>query len=723
MEVLTLKEFASRSGDSAALAGHAEALDGSDPPRDAALSGGMVPGENPGRVQLLPGRACLASPAAVGLVPCETPPERRGGALPAAPVFFQTGEIARALGVVTRTIHNRAEVEAWPKRQRGARWEYAPPAEIAAVLKVDETPAEPDAKVLFTDLDERARDMVLARERAVHFYNALPGPRGEAAEETVRQFVGCIAGFAISTRSLFRWAAAHASGGLDGLVDQKKFRSGRKSAVSKLSPEEREEVAAKGKACTLQLGSAAKAAMHLSRDPLLPGVLRTYIHGGKASKSSVTPSIRKLITPLFSTAAHAQGPRAARLASPWTPGDWRDVKPGAVFTADDMTCNTYVWLPWNNEQGWRIVRPQLLAALDCGSLRWLTFRLVFNENRQYCKDDVWGLCGDVFDDYWLYQAALFEGGIWRSNRVVGTKTEVTDEHRFGGLRSLGVHLLHSKLPRSKPIETMFNQLQSWDAAVKGYCGRFERTDRPEALKRQLELCKSGRAHPSEFLLNPTEYADHLRGKMEEMNCARNDGIICRGLSPDEKFQTDLVPEEHRRVFPDELKWMYRSAFSVEQVTSNGVRVQRSSGKLSASFFWDNPELLRPLHGQRVGIYWNDFNPEADAAIVELRGGKIARFLGMARTVERIPRFMASAAQLSAEKDRKQRSAQMARTEYRSLSQHLSWNQRMEPVRPEMAAIGQALKAAENKEAKKDRAQASAGGDDAMEILLSRSDHT
>jgi hypothetical protein len=316
--------------------------------------------------------------------------------------------------------------------------------------------------------------------------------------------------------------------------------------------------------------------------------------------------------------------------------------------------------------------PNPFAALDCGTLSWLNLRAIIRTKGQYNKDDVWGLVGDVLDRHGKPGAFLFEGGTWRSNIVKGHKTGLEDDTRFGGLESLGIKLFHSRLPRSKPIETAYNQLQHAADACKGYCGREEKNDCPEAVKRAKYLCESGQAHPRDFFLHVTEYANHL----EQVHASAQQRAQRRHHSPRQRrnprprLARTLDPSIDRKI-PDNAKWMYRAAYNIETVRANGVCVTVKSGKYAVRYWYDNREALQPIIGRRVAVFWNDYDPDADAVILLLdKKNGLDGFHCVAPRIANIGRFNASKEQLRAEAQRKALSAQLARTESRALAPHL-----------------------------------------------------
>lgn len=594
---------------------------------------------------------------------------------PGEPEWFSARDIARALGTNKKRVHRAAEREAWPQRTTGNRLEYCPPALIAEMVIA--SPSDSSLKeqhaplVRFTDLahSDDQRQAVLMREEAVKLLQGnLHLGKEIALQQVCNHFKLQHPLFRISVSSLRRWFDAYAVAGIDGLVEQKRGRVGRKAFVNDLGTEDilRGRAAAIGHGIKGRL-NVARAFRQLVSDPTITGTARTWLHGDRASKSSVPPSVREALRTAPLAVKRIQiGPKAAKLDGPYTECNYNNIPAGRAFTADDMTANVYVWIEWPNEQGFLLIRPQILAAMDIGSMRWLSVRAVIRPKGQYNKDDVWGLIGDVLDHYGRYEIAVLEGGTWQSNVVVGQKTSITDETRFGGLKSLGVKVIHTRTPRGKIIETAFNSLQHAADNCRGFCGRMEMKDCPEDVKKQIALVKSGPAHPREFFMHFREYVEHITGVMNALNNERNDGKILRGLCPNDKWAQDHPQNE---AFPDSSKWMYRSSYRIEAVTRNGVRVTIGTGKYQQAYSYSNL-ALEAHRGRRVVIFWNDYDPDTDAVIYTIRNGKPDKFLCVASRVQSIPRFGASDDQMAAEATRKKLSQQMAVCESRSLAPYL-----------------------------------------------------
>lgn len=609
--------------------------------------------------------------------------------------FIPGRALASALNLSKPSVHQRALREGWPWRKAGNRFEYQPPADLAALCPQPPDPIR-QTQIPYASQNEPMRAKTLLRAHAVDLANAhgdIHALRTMRAESPA---------FGISLRSLTRWKIKARAHGLDALGDQKRGRSGAKPISNLLSPAQ----LLRGRALAHEQGSIARAVRVLAADPRLSGAARVHLHDGHATKSYVAPSLKRALAIAPLTASLLQGPRAARLAGRFTPGDYSDLKAGDVFTSDDMTSNVICWVEWPNAAGFRVGQAQILPVMDVRTLRWLNVRVIMRDGGQYTADDIWGLFGDTFDQFGLpANGFLLEGGHWQSNRVRGHKTELLDDDRIGGLESLGLKVWRSYDPRSKGmLEGAFNQLQFAMDAFPGYAGRDQRQQLPEAVKKQLALCnpnlkKGPTHHPREFFPHLSQLADHVQATMEKFNHERQDGQILRGESPLELWAAH-APQ--LTAIPDSAKWLYRSAMSLVKVTRNGVRVTQGSGAKQQVYYYDAPELLTSRQGMKVAVYWNDHNPDADAAIV-LNG----TFLGMAKRVQALNRFTATDSELAAEAQRKAAGLHFARTEMRALQPELARNHKnLIPVDTGANRIGEEIAAAADRAGEQDRTRAS-----------------
>jgi hypothetical protein len=665
----------------------------------------QVGGHNHGdRASTLAGRPPSADRDSVSLPASQTPEQSSA----ASKTYYKLTTIAQAMRLSKRVVQGLAIKDGWPVRQCGNRFEYLVPAPVEELIvgKPDFKERPEPSTVSFVDLGHNPEQqrVALLREEAVQLViTNLSLGKEIALKVTAEYMCAKYPLFRCSKNSLRTWIERYNVSGLDGLVEQKLGRVGRKPFAAELSTEQ----ILRGRAAAIETGcggrlNKARAFRDLISDPELSADAKRFMHGNYASKSYVPPSLREAFhSDAHTVALVSIGEHAAELAGPWTECDYANTPAGKAFTCDDMTANVYVWTEWPNEQGFIIVRPQILAAMDIGTTKWISVRAIMRSRGQYTKDDAWGLIGDVFDNYGLYKIAVLEGGIWQSNVFKGHKTGIDDDIRFGGLTSMGVQLIHARTPRAKIIECKFNDLQKAADRCIGYCGRDERHDLPEAVKKAKYDVDLGHAHPSKYFLHFKDYVKHITAVMEQLNNERGDGKVLRGMSPDEKFIAD---NPQFRVMPDTAKYLYRSSYSIVLATANGVRVTIGSGKYIVSYTYSAPEL-KEVRGRRVVVYWNDGNPDTDAVVYTVRNGQPDQFICVAPRLIPLDRFESTMKEMDSEKQRKAMIHQMSVAESKSFAAHLQRREQTITVATPQTDLGQRLAAARSEREVKERVAA------------------
>ncbi len=168
------------------------------------------------------------------------------------PLFYSGAKIAKALGVHKKTIHRKAVKAGWDKRNLGYRWEYSPPLSILS--KVWENgkniPSRSSKRrklsIRLEDIyDSKQIERIRLREMAVqmlHDFVEKSIPKEKAllqVPELMRRFQS----LKIGVGSLRQWEKNYKEHGIDGLVEQKLGRVGRKSKTFIAAKEKRISVA------------------------------------------------------------------------------------------------------------------------------------------------------------------------------------------------------------------------------------------------------------------------------------------------------------------------------------------------------------------------------------------------------------------------------------------------------------------------------------------------
>jgi len=214
-----------------------------------------------------------------------------------------------------------------------------------------------------------------------------------------------------------------------------------------------------------------------------------------------------------------------------------------VINADDFTFPVYFYVPDGN--GWfTLTRGQCLIMLDVRS--WKVIAWSLQPERNYNSLVIRTLMNRVCTGWGIPGTWYFERGIWQNSHVVKGTAPVgwNDAHSWLeakiGWENLGVKFRHAIRARTKPVERVGGLLQDLMHGIRGYCGRDERRDCPDATKRAMDEFQSPKfrreSHPGELFLSFDEWHNQLGQVIDRYNAASQDGKVLNGLSPDEAFE-------------------------------------------------------------------------------------------------------------------------------------------------------------------------------------------
>jgi hypothetical protein len=155
------------------------------------------------------------------------------------PLFYSGAIIAKALGVHKKTIHRTAVKAGWNKRNLGYRWEYQPPLSILSRVWENgkNIPSRNSQKrklsVRFEEIfDSKQTEKILLREMAVQILHEIV-EKGTPKEKALLRVLELMRRFPTlklnQVNTLRNWEKAYSQNGIDGLVEQKLGRVGRKT--------------------------------------------------------------------------------------------------------------------------------------------------------------------------------------------------------------------------------------------------------------------------------------------------------------------------------------------------------------------------------------------------------------------------------------------------------------------------------------------------------------
>jgi hypothetical protein len=334
------------------------------------------------------------------------------------------------------------------------------------------------------------------------------------------------------------------------------------------------------------------------------GTVRERYAGKSFKKSHVPASVMDSVVPEVEilTVLH-QGPRAFDAIKGHVTRSYEGIASLRCMSADDFTLNTYFYVP--DGKGWfNLTRGQTILFIDFRSLRILGWAL--EPRASYSSMTIRSLCTHIFSEFGLPDVLYFERGIWKNAALLkGKKDPFTFAQISQGLREFGITFKHAIRPRTKVVERIGGMFQDIAEAEPGYCGRDERHDAPESLRKQMAEVETRKVHPEKYFLSYEQWNRRIRELAARYNAEPQQGKILAGLSPDQAFEMFLDRDNPPNQFPACMRYLFAHDKRIARVTLNGVTVQ--VGK--KSFNYRGKEIAH-LVGREVLAWFDPENPEA-----------------------------------------------------------------------------------------------------------------
>jgi hypothetical protein len=298
-----------------------------------------------------------------------------------------------------------------------------------------------------------------------------------------------------------------------------------------ITEEELQRIAARALNCG---GRLSQAWRELWNEGKLPRWCYEYYSQNPQDKSYMPAAVRAVLRPMVERMEPAhQGPKTGRFKSPRVRRDWSDLAAGVLTQSDDLTTPVLCYIP--DGQGWfDLIQPQMIPFIDTRSLYIHIDGLL--PKPTYSSLDIRRQIIRLHDHFGLTDL-YFERGIWKRSKLIrgNEGNEVPPEELIPGLESLGVKLSHALHPSAKVIEGVFNILQNKMERMRGFCGREQRKDCPDHIKKAMALVKARKAHPSEFFYSYEELVVEMGKLIDAYNDEPQNGKLLAGLSPREGF--------------------------------------------------------------------------------------------------------------------------------------------------------------------------------------------
>ena len=327
-------------------------------------------------------------------------------------------------------------------------------------------------------------------------------------------------------------------------------------------------------------------------------------YAGKAAKKSHVPaSVMDSTAPEVEilTVMH-RGPRAFDAIKGHVTRSYDGISSLQCISGDDFTLNTYFFVP--DGKGWfDLTRGQVILFIDFRSLRILGWAL--EPRKSYSSLTIRSLCTHVFGEFGVPDILYFERGLWKSATLLKGKTDPFDFTEISqGLREFGIQFKHAIRPRTKVVERIGGMFQDIAEAEPGYCGRDERRDAPESLRRQMAEVALKKVHPSKYFYSLDQWNRRIGQLVERYNAEVQEGHILAGLSPDQAFAEHLDRDNPPVQFNAGLRYLLAHDKRLACVTLNGVTIQIGKTK----FNYRGREIAH-LVGREVLAWFDPENPE------------------------------------------------------------------------------------------------------------------
>jgi hypothetical protein len=349
-------------------------------------------------------------------------------------------------------------------------------------------------------------------------------------------------------------------------------------------------------------GDIAPAWRDLLRQGFSPAVIERYA-GRAQNKSHVPASIMDSIAAEVEilTVMH-RGPRAFDSIKGHVTRSYEGIHSLQCISGDDFTLNTYFYVP--DGKGWfDLTRGQVILFIDFRSSRILGWAL--EPRASYSSLTIRSLCTHVFGEFGVPEILYFERGIWKSASLLKGKTEPFGFTEISqGLREFNIQFKHAIRPRTKTVERIGGMFQDIAEAEPGYCGRDERRDAPESLRRQMAEVAARKVHPSKYFYSLDQWNQRIGELVKQYNAEPQQGHMLAGLSPEEAFEKHLGPTPPGQ-FSSPVRYLLSHDKRLARVTLNGVTIQIGKTK----FNYRGREIAH-LVGREVLAWFDPENPES-----------------------------------------------------------------------------------------------------------------
>jgi hypothetical protein len=210
-----------------------------------------------------------------------------------------------------------------------------------------------------------------------------------------------------------------------------------------------------------------------------------------------------------------------------------------------------------------------------------------------------------FGEFGVPEVLYFERGIWKSAKILkGAVDPLSLVEISQGLREFNIQFKHAIRPRTKTVERIGGMFQNIAEAEPGYCGRDERRDAPESLRKQMAEVEARKVHPSKYFYSLEQWNKRIGEIVQQYNAEEQQGIILDGLSPDQGFETFMDKDNPPMQFSAGMRYLLAHDKRQVQIGLNGVTIQ--IGKTKYNY---RGKEISHLTGYPALAWFDPENPE------------------------------------------------------------------------------------------------------------------
>ena len=315
-------------------------------------------------------------------------------------------------------------------------------------------------------------------------------------------------------------------------------------------------------------------------------------------------------------AASVKNKNALRSMVPTLSADPSRYRVHDIFTYDDVTLPILWYVP--DGAGWfNLVQGQCLVGADWRSWRVLQFSL--QPDSQYNSKVIRTLFAKTFAAHGLPKELKLEGGMWKSASLIhgndakrkateAQGLEYTDGDVVHGLQTqLGIKITHAISPTGKTqIESIFRLMQDYLWPDKGYCGRDQRKDLPDKIKRQKYQVETRQAHPSEFFYSFEQLEQRMHQVFTQYNATPQQGDWLKNESPDEAFEKYQNREDPPIAFDARCQHLLACQVAIRALKSDHT-IRFEIGREKFCYF--SQPLMEMPAGARIMVHFDPDLPE------------------------------------------------------------------------------------------------------------------